>query len=107
MKLGQVNIGLNELSYDAWGRPKTIQDFSLFSALFTYSVPNRLWEQWNDTGAGYVEQTAIDNTLVKSTKGHLQVSGNATTDVMLLSKRHPRYQPNRGFLFIAFVIKRF
>jgi hypothetical protein len=52
-----------------------------------------------------VEQAVIDNTLVKSTKGHLEVTGNSTTDTMLLSKRHPRYQANRGFLYSsAFVI---
>ena len=97
--LRQVEIGRNELSYDAWGRPKTIQDFSLFSAVWSYSVPNRLWVEFLDTGAGWTEQAVIDNTLVKSTKGHLEVTGNSTTDTMLLSKRHPRYQPNRGFLY--------
>ena len=95
----QANLATNDLGRDAWGRPKTITDFSLFSALWSFSVPNRVWLQYNDTGTGYTEQTSIDNNLVKSTHGHLKVTGNSTTDVYLRSKRHPRYQPNRGLLF--------
>ena len=99
-----VNLATNDLGRDAWGRPKVINDYSLFSALFSYSVPNRMWLQYNDIGAGDVEQTQIDNVLVKSTHGHLEVTSNSTTDVYLRSKRHPRYQPNRGLLYSTALI---
>ncbi len=46
-----------------------------------------------------VEQTAVDNNLVKSVNGYLQVTGTAATNVALVSRRHPRYQPNRGMLY--------
>ena len=95
----QVDLATNDLGRDAWGRPKVILDFTLFSALWSYSVPNRVWLQFNDIGAGDVEQSAIDNNLVKSTHGHLKVTSNDTTDVYLRSKRHPRYQPNKGMLY--------
>ena len=98
-----VDLATNDLGRDAWGRPKVITDFTLFSALWTFSVPNRVWLQQNDVGSGYVEQSAIDNTLVKSTNGYLQITGNST-DVSLVSKRHPRYQPNKGLLYSTAVI---
>lgn len=94
-----VDLATNDLGRDAWGRPKTITDYTLFNALWTYSVPNRVWKQLNNTGTGYVEQTVIDNVLCKSTKGHLSVTGTAGNDVFLQSKRHPRYQPNKGLLY--------
>ena len=98
-ELGQINISKTPLGYDAWNRAKTVQDYSLFSALWTYSVPNRLWVEFLDTAGTYVEQSVIDNTLVRSTKNHLEITGTSTTNTMLLSKRHPRYQANRGFLY--------
>jgi len=100
----KTEIAKNDLGYDAWGRPKVINDYSIFNALWTFSVPNRVWLQYNDTGAGDVEQSAIDNNLVKSTGGYLQVTGNSTTNVHLSSKRHPRYQANKGLLYSTAVI---
>lgn len=102
--LRNVTLAKNDLGYDAWGRPKVITDYSIFNGLWTFSVDNRVWLQYNDIGAGYIEQTAIDNNLVKSTNGYLQVTGNSTTDVLLTSKRNPRYQPNRGYLYSSAVI---
>lgn len=93
------SLATNQLGLDAWGRPKVVNDFSMFTALWTLSVPNRVWLQYNDTGTGFAEQAAVDNVLVKSTHGHLLVTGNSVTDVAIVSKRHPRYQPNRGLLY--------
>lgn len=95
---------VNNLNHDAWGRPKVVNDYSLFSALWTLSVPNRVWLQYLDTGAGFVEQSQIDNDLVKSVNGHLQITGTSGIDVALVSKRHPRYQPNKGLLYSTAVI---
>lgn len=30
---------------DAWGRPKSITDYSLFSATWTFGIPARVWEE--------------------------------------------------------------
>ena len=100
----QVTLAKNDLGYDAWGRPKVILDHTLFSALWSYSVPNRMWLQWNDIGVGYVEQSEIDNVFVKSEGGHLTVSSTNIKDVFLISRRHPRYQPNKGLLYSTAVI---
>ena len=100
----RVDLATNDLGRDAWGRPKVINDFTLFSALWTFSVPNRVWIQHNDTGVGFVEQSEIDNNLVKSSDGYLQVTGTDAVDVSLISKRHPRYQPNKGLLYSTAVI---
>lgn len=100
----QADISTNDLGRDAWGRAKTITDYSLFGGLWSLSVPNRVWLQYNDIGAGSIEQTQIDNTLIQSKHGHLLVTGNSVTDVYLRSRRHPRYQANRGLLYSSALI---
>lgn len=94
-----IDLATNDLGRTAWGIPKFSLDYSLFHGMWSLSVPNRVWLQYNDIGAGFVEQGAVDNTLVKSVNGMLFVGGDATTDIRLSSKRHLRYQPNRGLLF--------
>lgn len=98
-KLRQVEIAKNDLGYDAWGRPKVINDYSLFSGLWTFNVLDRIWLQYNNTGVGYIEQPLIDKDLIKSIHGHLKVTGDSNTDVHMASKRHLRYQPNKGLLY--------
>ncbi len=92
-------LGKNDLGNDAWGRQKVVFDYSLFHGIWTYDVPNRIWKQKNKTGATWVEQASVDNSLVKSSQGMLHVTGTDGTDVLLESKRNPRYQPNRGHLY--------
>lgn len=89
------------LGNDAWGRDKVIHDFSVFHALFTYDVPDRIWEEASmDSNRDYtfLAQTGTD---VASVDGSLKVSSGtlANTGTGVLSKRHPRYQPNRGHLY--------
>jgi len=92
-------LGKNDLGNDAWGRQKVVFDHSLFHGVWTFDVPNRLWKQFNDTGSGWTERGGVDNNLVKSDGGMLCVTATSTTDVLLQSKRNPRYQPNRGHLY--------
>lgn len=91
----QTILGLTALGADAWGRQKTITDFSLVHCLFTFDVPLDTW-------------IIIDNNIevlggspkVLSVNGALELS-SGTTDVYLHTRRHPRYQPNRGHLYSA------
>ena len=85
---------------DAWGRPKTVLDFSLFHGLWTYNVPNRIWEEYSIVGAVTTPLTST-GTNTNSTNHMLVVDSGTTANsgTALLSKRHPRYQPNRGHLF--------
>ncbi len=77
---------------DAWGRPKSIIDISLFSSLFTKNIPGAKWLEYvNDN-----EQTTISNAV--SDNGRLKLTATAPLNdvVCLSSKLHPRYEPNRG-----------
>ena len=87
----------NELGTDAWGRNKTVADFSLFHGVFSYDVPNRMWIEGTDGVEIFPKVNAT------SYDGMLKIVSNGT-NVGLRSKRHPRYQPNRGHLYSTSMI---
>lgn len=89
---------------DAWGRPKSITDYSLFSATWTFGIPARVWEEitldLSTPGSPVItRQPTFSN--VSSRKGMLSVTGSSSANVgtVLRSKLYPRYQPNRGHLY--------
>ena len=85
----------NDLILDAWGRPKSVQDHSLFHGMFTFNIPVTSWyETVND-----VVQTGFTNC--SSTNGSLKVTaGNTLADATYLrTYKNPRYEPNRGVLY--------
>jgi len=89
-----VDIGKNELAFDAWGRPKVSNDRSLFHGLFSFNVPVTVWyERLNGT-----EQTITNST---SEDGALHVVAGATLNdkTNLRTFRNLRYEPNRGHLY--------
>lgn len=88
-----VNTGLNELNRDAWGRGKVIIDHSIFHGMFTFEVPDSMWIEEVDK----VEQLA--NINFTSVSGALLCTGINGQVNALFSKRNPRYQPNRGYLY--------
>lgn len=98
-------LGTNELAADAWGRQKAVIDFSLFHGVWTYDVPDRLWEEFSIASTTYTP-LAQTGTLATSTGNMLEVSSGTTADngCYLRSKRSPRYQPNRGHLYSTAVI---
>lgn len=87
---------------DAWGRPKSILDYSIFSATWTFGIPARIWEEVN-----YDLAVPANNgpkpTFVNATsrEGMLSVASGTTNNVgtVLRSKSYARYQPNRGQLY--------
>jgi len=87
-------LGTNKLGIDAWGRQKTVQDFSLLHGVFTFNVPASIWKE---TFNG-VEQLSTNAT---SDDGKLSLLSGATlNDITMLSTfRNPRYQANRGNLY--------
>ena len=92
---GGVGSGIN---LDAWGRQKVVNDYSIFHGMFTFAVPYSMWIEEIDQ----VEQTTRTN--FTSASGALLCTGvNGQTNV-LFSKRHPRYQPNRGYLYSVSMI---
>jgi hypothetical protein len=98
-------LGLNDLIKDAWGRQKVVIDFSLFHGVWTYDVPDRLWEEQSIAGSTYTPLTAT-GTLATSVDNMLEVSSGivANNGTVLFSKRNPRYQPNRGHLYSTSVV---
>ena len=94
-------LGKTALSSDAWGRQKVINDYSIFHALFTYDVPDRVWEELSVDASMTYTPLVQTGTLVSSVGGALRVASGTTANAgsTLSSKRHPRYQPNRGHLY--------
>lgn len=90
----EVNIGKNQLAFDAWGRAKTISDNSIFHGMFTYNVPVTTWYET-------VNGTVVAGTNATSVDGALNIVAGATLndDTYLRSYRCPRYEPNRGALY--------
>lgn len=97
--LRQVDTHKTALGYDAWGRGKSVSDKSMFSGLFTYDVPYKMWKELVWDGSEYVEQTSFTGAV--STEGALHFSSSSTLNGKneLRSKEHVRYQPNRGHLY--------
>lgn len=84
-----------DIDWDAWWRPKSITDFSLFHWLFTYNIPKQLWLTYEDG----IEVS--NSTKIISIDSHWSIKSWITlwNTSFLRSKRHPRYQPNRWHLF--------
>ena len=94
----KVDVNQNDLGVDAWGRNKTISDVSLFHGIFTFSVPREMWIEYVDM----IEQSTFTN--FTSSNGRLKIQGANGHTNFLMSKRHPRYQPNRGHLYSTAMI---
>lgn len=83
------------IDYDAWNRPKSVTDKSIFHGMFTYNIPKTTWyERINNV-------VQSDFTNCSSVDGELRVTAGATLNdkTNLRSFRNPRYQPNRGHLY--------
>ena len=97
VSLATINTNKTPLGFDAWGRNKAVLDASLFHGVFTYDVPNRMWIE----GFNGVEQPTKVNAT--SENGMLKLVSNGGNSG-LRSKRHARYQPNRGHLYSSSMI---
>ncbi len=79
---------------DAWGRPKTIVDKSLFHGMFTYNVPVTMWyERFNDVERVFTNASSADGAL------ELLAGGTLNDKTNLRTFRNLRYEPNRGHLY--------
>jgi len=90
--LRRVDINKTDIGHDAYGKTKVITDFSIWHGLFTFSIPPQMWIITED------EVEAQSSTEVLSESGMAKISCTANNGELraLVSKRHPRYQPNRG-----------
>lgn len=95
----QIDINQNPLGLDAWGRNKTITDRSILHGMFSFNVPVNIWkETFNGVEQAFTNATSVDGALNL-------VSGVTLNDKTNLETfRHPRYQPNRGYLYSTALI---
>lgn len=92
VSLSVLNTNKTPLGFDAWGRNKTITDFSLFHGVFTYNVPSTKWVKYENS------LEVATSTQMTSNFGKLVVNSGLNS-AYIRSRRHPRYQPNRGHLY--------
>lgn len=86
-----LGIGNDGIFADAWGRQKVVFDHSMWHGLFTFDVPDKMWIE-------FINGVESPKTNATSLNGMLKLVSNGGTSY-LMSKRHPRYQPNRGLLY--------
>jgi hypothetical protein len=94
-----VVAGESDLALDTNGIQKVTQDFSLLHGLFTFDIPPSLWLIAEDG----VEILNSTSTRATSIDGYANVRSGTTAGQIchLESRRHPRYQPDRGMKFAA------
>lgn len=103
MVINRAIMGLGDLSLDAWGHQKVIQDVSLFSSSFTFNADRNLWVPYEDTIEIYYDADLTRYTFIN---GKLNQSSGAVLgqSSYLMSRRHARYQPNRGHLYSSSIL---
>lgn len=94
-----VTLGKGDLTLDAWGHQVVSRRFSLFHSMFTYDIPSRLFRGEVDG----VEEDVKTSLRMSSIDGTLNMDTDGTPGqvVLLESRRHPRYQPNRSHNYSA------
>lgn len=91
---------------DAWGRPKTVIDESLFAGTFTFEVRSRVWEEWSyTTGTGWTPIVGFQNAVSEDHMLIVKSTATAGSGCTIASKTHPKYQPNRGHLYSTAIIQ--
>lgn len=87
-----VQLGAGDLQVDAWGHPIVSTLESIFHGMWTFDIPPSMWLTFEDT----VELAYGVSTAVTSSGGAALLDTTGVTSCEMRSKRHPRYQPNRG-----------
>lgn len=87
------------MKVDAAGNQKVSNDFSIFHSYFTFDIPPTMWNVSED---GVIIRNQ-DSTRIVSANGSATQSSGATAGntSSLESRRHPRYQPDRGIRYSA------
>lgn len=98
----QAWTGTSDLSVDSCGFAVVSQRTSLFSATWTYNIPDTLWIMREDG----VEKSPGAYTRATSTNGMLYLTSGAVPGnrSYLHSRRHPKCLPSRSHTFSASVV---
>ena len=86
-------LGRNALATSAWGEPVFVRPYSLGSGVFTYTVPKSDWKKLIN-GTEVLDTSA--DSFIYSDNGRLKVTATSGNRYTCQTKRHYRYQPNRG-----------
>lgn len=92
--------GSSDFAVDIWGKPVSSLPVSLFHGLWTFDIPQTMWLVYEDDTE--VAPASVTGCVSSGGAAYLDTgAGGAGTfsSVLLTSKRHPRYQPNRGHHF--------
>ena len=87
-----------DINNTVWGIPKVSLDKSLFHWIWTYNIPQKIWHiHENDI---HIDNNDLSTKCV-SNLGQMEINSWATIwdTAELISRRHPRYQPNRWHYF--------
>ena len=101
-----TRMGVGDLTVSAWGEPVFVQPTSLFHGVWTFDIPPTMWNVELD-GTEITATTEADNNGAYSKGGALEMDtsdANVVSTVLVHSRRHPRYQPNRGHKYSTAVI---
>jgi len=101
-KQNHIVLGEGDAILDAWGTQLIVEPHSLFHGLFTFDIPFRVWE-------GHVDGVTEDlrtSTKITSLNGMASIATDGTVNqvVYMHSRRHPRYQANRGHHYASSII---
>jgi hypothetical protein len=91
-----VVAGRGDDALTAWHQQKVAQDYSLFSGMFSFDVPP---EQWvvERNGAEFISVANWTNYVYSENgEGVFKCDASAGDTTFVYSRRHPRYQSNRG-----------
>lgn len=85
----------SEITFDVWWKPKVTLDYSLLRAAFFFGMDPQDWlsiENW-------VEVYPATKTIVSDWAAKVNSWPTIWDSNLVETRRHPRYQPNRGHLF--------
>jgi len=86
-------LGTNELATSAWGEPIFVEKHSLGRGLFTFTIPKSQWTKLIN-GTEVLDTSA--DTFIFSDNGRMKVTATTGNRYTARTKRHFRYQANRG-----------
>lgn len=90
------NLGRGDITLDAWGTQRISHDWSIFSSVFAYNISPKTWILHED-GVEQLDPN-VNNYGSGVVNGTLSLK-SGTGVSYLTSRRHPRYQSNRGHKF--------
>ena len=97
---GDINSsGLTRYSMDAWGRPKSVVDYSLFSATWTFGIPVKIWEEYTFDGVTWTPHVGFTSSNANDSMLTVQSGTTVGHGTTVATKTYIRYQPNKGHLY--------